>query len=134
MGALDRYNGPWDARRAAHLLRRTTFCTRPEIAENLAAKSLLQVIDDLLSDKAPAPPVDPGLSTQGTWTYNMSTLHPEDFKFRPLVKVSWLKQMLQPASVSIIEKLTLFGIITLPAEADTYQDFAHAIRPQCLVA
>ena len=130
MGALDRYNGPWDARRAAHLLRRTTFCTRPEVAENLAAKSLLQVIDDLLSDKAPpAPPVDPGLSTQGTWTYNMSTLHPEDFKFRPLVKVWWLKQMLQPASVSIIEKLTLFWHNHFATEADTYQDsrmqYAH---------
>lgn len=130
MGALDRYTGPWDERRAAHLMRRTTFCTRPSIARDLAAKPLAQVIDELLADKpAPPPPVDPGLSTQGTWTYNMTTLHPEDFKFRPLVKVWWLTQMLQPSSISVIEKLTLFWHNHFATEADAFLDsrmqYAH---------
>ncbi|MFM8569104.1 MAG: DUF1800 family protein [Candidatus Kapaibacterium sp.] len=123
MAALDIYTGPWDERRAAHLLRRTTFCTRPSIARDLTKKTLAQVIDELLADKpAPAPPVDPGLSTQGTWTYNMQTLHPEDFKFRPLVKVWWLTQMLQPSSISVIEKLTLFWHNHFATEADAFLD------------
>ena len=130
MGALDIYTGPWDERRAAHLLRRTTFCTRPSIARDLTKKTPAQVIDELLADKpAPAPPVDPGLSTQGTWTYNMTTLHPEDFKYRPLVKVWWLTQMLQPSSISVIEKLTLFWHNHFATEADAFLDsrmqYAH---------
>ncbi|GIV57031.1 MAG: hypothetical protein KatS3mg040_1799 [Candidatus Kapaibacterium sp.] len=37
MGALDRYTGPWDARRAGHLLRRTTFLSSKTFVEQLVA-------------------------------------------------------------------------------------------------
>ncbi len=123
MAALDTYTGPWDERHAAHLLRRASFVTKPELITQVASMSLAQAVDLLLQDlPAPAPPVDPGLSDQGTWTYNMTTPHPQDGIFRTFVKVWWMQQMLKPDAISIIEKLTLFWHNHFATESDTIGD------------
>ncbi len=123
MAALDPYSGPWDEQHAAHLLRRASFVTKASKIKEVAAMTLAQAVDLLLKDKAaPAPPVDPGLSTKGTWTYNMTTPHEEDFLYRPFIKAWWFAQMAQPDNVSAIEKLTLFWHNHFSTEADAYTE------------
>ncbi len=123
MAALDAYTGPWDERHAGHLLRRASFVTRPDMIKQVVGMGLSAAVDLLLQDKAAPPgPVDPGLSTQGTWTYNMTTPHPDDNQFRGLVKAWWFQLMLQPTNISALEKLTLFWHNHFATEADTVSD------------
>ncbi len=123
MAALDSYTGPWDERHAAHLLRRATFVTRPDVIKQVAGMGLSAAVDKLLQDRpAPAGPVDPGLSDQGTWTYNQTTAHPDDNQFRGLVKAWWFDLMIKPTDISVIEKLTLFWHNHFATESDTISD------------
>lgn len=122
MGALDPYSGTWDEHHASHLLRRASFVTSRAKITEVSKMSIAAAVDMLLADKpAPAEPTDPGLSTT-PWNVNLTTPHPEDFKYRPYIKDWWLNLLLQPNNVSAIEKLTLFWSNHFSTESDVIND------------
>jgi uncharacterized protein (DUF1800 family) len=118
MAYLDPYSGTWDARRAAHLLRRTTFVTSSIESKRLASMSLSEAVDKILTTKTslPDPPVDP--ATNATWVNNPTPVA-QDFMYRPYVKLWWLKLMMTPDDVNITEKLTLCWHNHFATESDT---------------
>jgi|YNPMSStandDraft_1061717.scaffolds.fasta_scaffold02072_3 hypothetical protein len=46
MSALDRYTGPWDERRAGHLLRRTTFLSSKQFVGQLVQRGLDGAVEE----------------------------------------------------------------------------------------
>lgn len=120
MGALDRYTGPWDERRAGHLLRRTTFLNSQQFVRQVVQLGLDAAVEQILADQpAPDPPVDP--ATGQTWVNNTSPLQ-GDAQYRLLVKAWWLEQMLRTDRLSIIEKMTLLWHNYFATEADVITD------------
>lgn len=120
MSALDHYTGPWDARRAGHLLRRTTFLSSKRFIDRLVQLGLDGAVEELLADRpAPDPPLDPG--TGQPWVNNPTRMQ-GDAQYRPLVKGWWLEQMLRTDRISIIEKMTLLWHNYFATEADTIAD------------
>lgn len=120
MSALDRYTGPWDARRAGHLLRRTTFLSSKRFIDRLVQLGLDGAVEELLADRpAPDPPLDPG--TGQPWVNNPTPMQ-GDAQYRLLVKGWWLEQMLRTDRISIIEKMTLLWHNYFATEADTIAD------------
>ncbi|KXB97230.1 MAG: hypothetical protein AA908_07960 [Chlorobi bacterium NICIL-2] len=120
MSALDRYTGPWDTRRAGHLLRRTTFLSSKRFVEQLVQRGLDGAVEELLADRpVPDPPLDP--ATGQTWV-NSTTPMQGDAQYRLAVKGWWLEQMLRTDRFSIIEKMTLLWHNYFATEADTIAD------------
>ncbi|MCS7000219.1 MAG: DUF1800 domain-containing protein [Bacteroidota bacterium] len=106
MGALDRYIGPWDERRAGHLLRRATFLNSRRFARQLLEMGLDAAVDHLLANQPmPDPPKDP---TTGEDFVNSQTPLQNDGQYFTILKGWWLEQMLRTDRLSIVEKMTLF--------------------------
>lgn len=120
MGALDTYSGPWDERRAGHLLRRATFVTTRAANKQFAQMTLAQAVDTLLADKpAPSPPLDP--ASGKTWV-NDTSPSPTDFQYRQWLKAWWMNLILQPGNTSVLEKMVLFWHNHFANESDVVND------------
>jgi len=120
MSALDRYTGPWDERRAGHLLRRTTFLSSKQFVGQLVQRGLDGAVEELLKERTlPDPPIDP--ATGQPWVTNTTPMQ-VDGQYRTLVKGWWLEQMLRTDRLSIIEKMTLLWHNFYATEADVIGD------------
>lgn len=109
MALLDSYTKPLTADQVAYLLRRATFGPTPDQIKTLTGQTAAQVVMKLLADQpTPAPPLD--LKTSKPFTDQPFDTNNQG-TFEAYVKMWWANLMLnQP--VSLLEKMTLFGLIT----------------------
>ncbi len=132
---IEPYQGPWDTRHAAHLIRRTILGPKVSEIAATANQTLDQLVDTLLSDAlTPGPPIS---YTQGdpyygaTWvnapyspTYNNA--------WTASLKAWWLGLMIRQG-ISIREKMVLFWHNHFSTEADTVLDARYMYRQNALV-
>ena len=123
------YRGPWNARVAAHLLRRTTFAPSRSNVASLAARSLDEAVTMLLQDQpGPTPPINP--TTNLTWIdqpFN-STLEGQHIGY---LRAWWVGLMLTQG-ISIREKMVLFWHNHFANEYDTVPDSRYMHRQNSL--
>lgn len=116
---IEPYSGPWNARAAAHLLRRTTFGSSRSDVALLAARSLDDAVQALLqSPPEPPPPIDP--TTNQTWVdkaFN-STLEGQYIGYLR----AWWVGLMVTQGISIREKMVLFWHNHFATEYDTVPD------------
>ena len=127
---LERYDGPWDARHAAHLLRRACFGTTKAQISFAAGTSLDNMIALLLVDQPPpAPPVDP--TTGQTWIGRVfdST---NDSRYQGYLK-SWWIGLMAGQGLSLREKMVLFWHNHFVSEYSTVSDSRLMYRQNSLL-
>ncbi len=109
---VERYEGPWDADAAAHLLRRTMFGLRHEHWQEALTTGMDATIDKLLADRAlPNPPLntnpnEPNVALGATWV-NTAPLPGMETQRRQGYKAWWFANIVGQ-SLSLREKMTLF--------------------------
>jgi uncharacterized protein (DUF1800 family) len=102
---LERYPGPWDEKRAAHLLRRTLFGPTKSQISFAAGTSLDNSVALLLFDQVmPNPPIDP--TTGLTWI-GAAFDSASDSRYQGYLK-SWWLGLMATSGFSIREKMVLF--------------------------
>ena len=126
---IEPYPGPWNAKVAAHLLRRTMFGPlRSEIAYQ-ASRSLDDSLTKLFQDQPqPSPPVDP--TTGQTWV-NGAYDSTNDGRYNGYLKAWWVGLMVTPG-MSIREKMVLFWHNHFPSEYVDVQDSRYIYRQNAL--
>ncbi len=116
--ALERYNGPWDERRAAHLFRRAGFGGSPEQITQAQRQGLHTTLEELinypLQSRLPGRPANltnvEALAAQYPKPYTLEQrriLRKASLENGRLLQTWWLERMLRtPAPLQ--EKMTLF--------------------------
>jgi uncharacterized protein (DUF1800 family) len=142
------YNGNWDTKHVAHLLRRTTFGFSPSDFRNFKNKSLNDAVSAIIDfvDYTPSPPlnnysspsvIDPNIPLGQTWV-NDSFTPPNLTAPRFLSFKSWATGQLINQECNIREKMTQFWHNHFAVEAEVVQDgrflykYNQFLRGQCL--
>ena len=126
---LEPYQGPWDARAAAHLLRRTILGPNSGEVASCASSSLDAVITLLLQDlPAPAPPIDP--ATGLTWT-DKAFDSANDGKYQGYLTAWWMGLMANQG-VALREKMVLFWHNHFVSEFSAVPDSRYMYRQNVL--
>ncbi|TAF64012.1 MAG: DUF1800 family protein [Cytophagales bacterium] len=106
MAALDPISGALGVKRAAHLLRRTTFGATKEQIDQFAAKTIGQAITDLFQAVTDPPlPKDP--KTSATWLPLAGTNNSTEGELKG-VFLSWWNAQMYHSGMNIREKMTYF--------------------------
>src|SRR5690606_29451406 len=100
MASLNPIDGsPLGRKRAAHLLRRTTFGPTKQDIDTFANLNITQALDILLEPKeAPEPPNDP--ATGNTW---IGTVNGDDEQQRKRYVTHWWDDLMKNDGNSIVE-------------------------------
>lgn len=119
-------SAPWDAVRAGHLLRRTTFLPRWADVGALLAVSPSQAVDLLLN--TPSNPTVPSMVDHVT-----ESLEGLDITYQNIIKGQWLADMatlrgwyvdvLRGANLTLVEKMTAFWSGHFTSEFETDDTF-----------
>lgn len=142
------YNGNWETKHVAHLLRRTTFGFSTSDLKNFKNKSLQDAVSAIIDivDFTPPPPlnnyssqtvVDPNILFGQTWV-NDNFTSPSLAAPRFLSFKSWATGQLLNQECNIREKMTQFWHNHFAVEAEVVQDgrflykYNQYLRSQCL--
>ena len=131
MAGLDTYTGSWTEKEVIHLLRRTMFgATRADI-NYFKAKSMSDVVDELLTPTQtnPSPPLnnynsgritDPDIALGDTWVNGPSNPALNNARMNSLR--AWWAGLMLNQDRSILEKMTLFWHNHFATEMTVYRD------------
>lgn len=115
---LEPYDGTWDFKAAAHLLRRTTYGARKQDIQEAVDIGLESIIDQLLSEKPlPTEPIiysydeDPNAAIGDSWInqpYEEGENRNKIINERRKSLAAWTLQTLTNSGIHLREKMTLF--------------------------
>ncbi|MBI3579876.1 MAG: DUF1800 domain-containing protein [Ignavibacteriales bacterium] len=125
---LEPYAGPWNAKAAAHLLRRTMFGPKRSEILSAAAGSLDNTLTSLLAQQ-PAPP-DP-LNASGTTWVNSPFDPTNDGTYAAYLKAWWMGRIVTQG-ITVQERMVLFWHNHFPTEYNDVQDSRYIYKQNAL--
>jgi uncharacterized protein (DUF1800 family) len=135
MASLAPITGPLGLRRAAHLLRRTSYRYTRERADALAALTATEALTDLLTPTPPLLEQPVYGSANSTWINPpqppSATLPADDFELRRYVMAWWVHEALHDPSAGHRMQFFLHQYLAVAAEAGTsaqYFDYLQLLR------
>ena len=113
MGSLEKFKGIWNARLAAHLLRRTTYGVNLQTIRQFGQMSVDECIEKLFQPIGPPPPPvninyadDPDVPIGETWVDKGATANVNNYRTASLR--GWSFELMLKGGPNIREKLTMF--------------------------
>ncbi len=127
---LEPFRGPWNAKNASHLLRRTIFGPAKSEVYSAASRTLDELIGVLLQDQpAPSVPVDP--ASGQTWI-NAAYDSTNDGRYQGYLTAWWMGLMASQG-ISIREKMVLFWHNHFVSEHATVPDSRYMYQQNALL-